>query len=504
MLHFTSTATTLYPIIPSDEEFCTRDYESDPSDSDDHHPSPSESSSSSAPPLSPNSTIDELMDFITDSVGRLALPILRAQTVQAMQPLIHDLTNARDQLVRCLTMPPSQRYNEEDRVEMREAVDAMNRLTHQTGMPPISQEIVHHYFEVLIPFSHRLFSEPEPPAKGEVLAIATGDNDTEIIIQPVGAPPTFTLAAAAELLRAADEEDEQPEEPPVNVHPLPTEYDALLPPNHFPVEFHGDGEENANVPYPNHVLVDRILVHYDVPTHSNPFLRGLFYRIWTLFTSWTFVNNYLHVVNRHIHTDLIPVINIIVNFTQRYRNAHEDRWVVLMIWDNIRWLYTLRGEIYLEEATRLTTAGHHWRSINLQRQLGLEAGMTWMNGRPLVPRDRPIPSVIQDILRLLDYVNPEQTSNSWDMLALRQLQTEVNALCWRHDNYTMPNDLTVYQNAAVIAIQSGYSIEGRDVPVEGNDSRETHTHFARPHHPERTIVWRLNNLSFQGEDSSWS
>jgi hypothetical protein len=58
------------------------------------------------------------MDFITDSVDRLALPILGAQTVQEMQPLIRDLTNSRDQLVRRLTMPPSRRYTDQDRIEM--------------------------------------------------------------------------------------------------------------------------------------------------------------------------------------------------------------------------------------------------------------------------------------------------------------------------------------------------------------------------------------------------
>ena len=162
------------------------------------------------------------MEFITDSVDRLALPILGAQTVQEMQPLIRDLTNSRDQLVRRLTMPPSRRYTNRDRTEMREAVDAMTRLAHQTGTPPISQEIVDHYFEVLIPFSRRLFPEPEPPVEGEVLAISTGDVNTEIIIQPAGAPPTFTIAAAAELLRAAEEEEEsEPEGPPVEILPLP-------------------------------------------------------------------------------------------------------------------------------------------------------------------------------------------------------------------------------------------------------------------------------------------
>jgi hypothetical protein len=88
------------------------------------------------------------------------------------------------------------------------------------------------------------------------------------------------------------------------------------------------------------------------------------------------------------------------------------------------------------------------------------------------------------------------------MLALRQLQTEVNALAWRHDNYTSPTSLTQYQNAAVIALQSGFRIEGRDVPTDPpSNPRETHSHLTRPHHPDRIIVWRPNNITFHGEDS---
>jgi hypothetical protein len=86
------------------------------------------------------------------------------------------------------------------------------------------------------------------------------------------------------------------------------------------------------------------------------------------------------------------------------------------------------------------------------------------------------------------------------MLSLRQLQTEVNALLWRHDNYTTPNDATRYQETAVVALQSGFSIEGRDAPYEGGiTGRTTVTHFTRPHHPDRTLSWQPNNASFTGE-----
>ena len=46
------------------------------------------------------------------------------------------------------------------------------------------------------------------------------------------------------------------------------------------------------------------------------------------------------------------------------------------------------------------------------------------------------------------------------MLALQQLQSEVNSLVWRHDNFHVPNANNTYQDNAIIALQSGYFIEG--------------------------------------------
>ena len=82
----------------------------------------------------------------------------------------------------------------------------------------IAQHIIDHYFTVIVPTSCRLFPEPVLPTDGETLAISTRNPETDIIIQPVGAPPTFTLAAAAQLLRDS-KEDKEMEEPPVNIHP---------------------------------------------------------------------------------------------------------------------------------------------------------------------------------------------------------------------------------------------------------------------------------------------
>ena len=80
-----------------------------------------------------------------------------------------------------------------------------------------------------------------------------------------------------------------------------------------------------------------------IVTHTNPPLRQTFYHLWTLLTSWMFVNNYLYVLNHHMCFDVIPIVNTLVNSTRRFRALHENRWVTLMIWQEIRWLHTLWG-----------------------------------------------------------------------------------------------------------------------------------------------------------------
>ena len=93
-----------------------------------------------------------------------------------------------------------------------------------------------------------------------------------------------------------------------------------------------------------------------------------------------------------------------------------------MIWEEICWLHTLRGEVYAEEATRLTTAGHRQRYIEPRRQLALETGMAWTHGRPVVHTASIADSL--DRIRGLTYsANRHSTTDGWNMLALRQLQS---------------------------------------------------------------------------------
>ncbi len=143
--------------------------------------------------------------------------------------------------------------------------------------------------------------------------------------------------------------------------------------------------------------------------------------------------------------------------------------------------------------TRLTVAGHRIRFIELRRQLALEAGVAWMHGSPSI-LDGPIPHSIELIQSLLHQANRTQNRTGWNVTALRQLQTEVNTLVWRNDDFSRPNSDNNYQDAAVIiALQMRNAIEGRDTPRR-HGSQPTVTQFPS--------TWDPNNVSFPGEETA--
>jgi hypothetical protein len=191
MLSFTSSLGRFYRILPSDEEFGVyHDYESDSSDS-------SSSRSSSPSPSPAASSITELMNHITDTANHLAVPYSALDEVSA---IVRGFTRNRDELIRRLVMAPPRYYTDDDVRDMRQAIDSMTILAQRTGVPPIAQHLIDFYLDTIVPTSRRIHPPPTaelvPPAEGEVLAVSTGSLDTEIIVQPAGAPPTFTIAAA--------------------------------------------------------------------------------------------------------------------------------------------------------------------------------------------------------------------------------------------------------------------------------------------------------------------
>ena len=92
--------------------------------------------------------------------------------------------------------------------------------------------------------------------------------------------------------------------------------------------------------------------------------------------------------------------------------------------------------------------------------------------------------------------------NEWGRVKSSQLQTEVNTLAWQNNDFSCPNPSSGYQESAMIALCTGYTIEGRDTPLPNSqdDERWTVTHFVRTNTPEQLIVWEPNNFPFVGED----
>src|SRR6266576_3355966 len=457
------------PIVSSDDE---ADNDSDTAFSRSHTPSP-------------DSTVAILMQYLTDTAEQLAEPI------RVVNHTMRNVIVTRDRMIHRLstaTEPLTDEQREALIISLQEfAMEAEN-----LGLPLIPIEIIEGFFERIRPRD----ASPEIIARDTfaiattrltLVPIVTQTREEQIIVHPVGAPPTFTVQADADVFNNSDSDSPDPE--------------SELPMNLFPQEFNSSNDENFDVRPPVITLTDRILEHYHVPTWEDTTTRRNYYRIWTLLTSWTFVNNYLHILNRHIRVDLIPIVNNFVNLTRRYRTPHEDRWVTLTIWDNLRWIYTLRGDVYTEEATRLTVAGHRICFIELRHQLALEAGVAWMHGSPSI-LDGPIPHSVELIQSLLHQANRTQNRTGWNVTALRQLQTEVNALVWRNDDFSRPNSNNDYQDAAVIALQMRNTIEGRDVPRRHGSQPTTTQLPSTWDNPGRTITWSPNNVSFPGEETA--
>ncbi len=118
------------------------------------------------------------------------------------------------------------------------------------------------------------------------------------------APACFTMAMFTNLINASEDLDSRPSSP-----------DIPYAPNTFPFEYNRQDDDNFNIPPPTIILIDGILEHYNIPTWRDTTMRHTFYHIWTLLTSWTFVNNYLHILNQEIRVDLITVVNNFINLT---------------------------------------------------------------------------------------------------------------------------------------------------------------------------------------------
>jgi len=281
----------------------------------------------------PDSTIATLMQFLADTAEHLAEPIC------VINNTMRNIIITRDRMIHRLSTTNESLTDEQQELPITSlqefAVEAEN-----LGLPLIPQEIIKGFLERSRP--HEVLTEVTvldalitAVARITSVPVTTQTDEEQIIIHPVGAPPTFTIQGNIDILNNSDS----------------TNSDSELPMNSFPQEFNLQNDKNFDIQPPVIMLTDRILEHYHIPTWEDTTMQRNYYCIWTLLMSWTFVNNYLHILNRHVHVDLITIVNNFVNLTRRYRIPHEDCWVTLTIWDNLRWIYTLRGDVYTKEAT---------------------------------------------------------------------------------------------------------------------------------------------------------
>ncbi len=257
---------------------------------------------------SPDSTIATLMQFLADTAENLAEPIrivnhTMRNDIVTRDRMIHRLSTANE--------PLTEEQREVLIISLQEfAVEAKN-----LGLPLIPQEIIEGFLERTCPRK----VPTEITAQDALIAavtriisvpVATQTDENQIIIHPVdqiithpvGAPPTFTVQADTDILNNSNSNSTNPE--------------SELPMNSFPQEFNLQNDKNFDVQPPVITLTNRILEHYHIPTWEDTTMRRNYYCIWTLLTSWTFVNNYLHVLNRHIRVDLIAIVNNFVNLTR--------------------------------------------------------------------------------------------------------------------------------------------------------------------------------------------
>src|SRR6266567_3773093 len=268
--------------------------------SDDEADNDSDTAFSRSRTPSPDSTVAILMQFLTDTAERLAEPI------RVINHTMRNVIVTRDRMIHRLstaTEPLTDEQRDALIISLQEfAIEAEN-----LGLPLIPIEIIEGFFERIRPHD----ASPEIIAR-DTFAIATTrltlvpiiaqTREEQIIVHPVGAPPTFTVQADADVFNDSDSDSPNPE--------------SELPMNLFPQEFNSSNDENFDVRPPIITLTDRILEHYHIPTWEDTTTQRNYYRIWTLLTSWTFVNNYLHVLNRHIRVDLIAIVNNFVNLTR--------------------------------------------------------------------------------------------------------------------------------------------------------------------------------------------
>jgi len=178
---------------------------------------------------SPDPTIATLMQFLADTAEHLTEPIC------IVNDTMRNVIVTRDRMIHRLSTankPLTEEQQESLIISLQEfAIEAEN-----LGLPLIPREIIEGFLKRTHPreISTKITARDAlATAITRILSVpvATQMNEEQIIIHPVGAPPTFTIQANIDILNDSDS---------VNS-------DSELPMNPFPQEFNSQNDENFNI-----------------------------------------------------------------------------------------------------------------------------------------------------------------------------------------------------------------------------------------------------------------
>src|SRR6266550_5654761 len=178
---------------------------------------------------SPDSTIATLMQFLADTAEHLAEPI------RVINDTMRNVIVTRDRMIHRLSTA-NELLTEEQRETLVISLQEFTVEAKSLGLPLIPREIIKGFLErtcprevltevttrdVLVTTVTRIITAP----------VTTQTDEEQIIIHPVGAPPTFTIQADIDTLN--DSNSTNPE--------------SELPMNSFPQEFNLQNDKNFDV-----------------------------------------------------------------------------------------------------------------------------------------------------------------------------------------------------------------------------------------------------------------
>ena len=185
---------------------------------------------------SPDSTIGALMQFITDVADRLEQPLRIVD--QSMMNVI----TTRDRMIHRLSTA-DQPLTTEQRETLIQQLNEFATEARNLGLPLIPQEIIDKFLERTRPRQilnqvTALDALVTTIARATTVSVATATEEEQVIVHPIGAPPTFTIQATENVLNASDSDDSNHADVPE------------LPPNSFSQEFNLQNDENFDVQPP--------------------------------------------------------------------------------------------------------------------------------------------------------------------------------------------------------------------------------------------------------------